>query len=410
MRSPRKITALAMAGALSVGLLAACVEQHRQRRARPTTSTGDEQGHHHGRRPAAHRRRRGEAAARRARRLVRGEVPEHQGRAAGLRVARVDVHHPARRWHAAERLRDPADRRQDAHRERPARRHRHVRQGAPVRRATSTTEARSPTAPARTARSTPSRPSRSTRSRCTTTASCSSRPGSTPTSRRRRGTRSAQTPRQIHDATGVAGLRDDGARQRGRLAARGRCQLARRRHRDVRRHQVHRHAQRPGGQGAPRVAARRCAGRTTRCWPAPTSAGARSTRRSPAASSRCTRRAPTSTTRWWRATASPRTGATASPRSRPTNGGGALTGGTLAAVTKDSTDAQKDAAVKWIDWWYLSKLQDQDAGRRRRARSRAEAEPAAGRRHPGAPDLLQGALRAEPGAGSRTTSTSRSTT
>ena len=43
------------------------------------------------------------------------------------------------------------------------------------------------------------------------------------------------------------------------------------------------------------------------------------------------------------------------------NGGGALTGGTLAAVTKDSTDAQKDAAVKWIDWWYLSKLQDQDA-------------------------------------------------
>ncbi len=45
----------------------------------------------------------------------------------------------------------------------------------------------------------------------------------------------------------------------------------------------------------------------------------------------------------------------------PTSGdGGALTGGTMAAVTKDSTDAQKDAAVKWIDWWYLSKLQDKD--------------------------------------------------
>ena len=36
------------------------------------------------------------------------------------------------------------------------------------------------------------------------------------------------------------------------------------------------------------------------------------------------------------------------------------TGGTLAAVTKESTDAQKDAAVKWIDFWYLSKLLDQD--------------------------------------------------
>ena len=32
----------------------------------------------------------------------------------------------------------------------------------------------------------------------------------------------------------------------------------------------------------------------------------------------------------------------------------------MAAVTKGSTDAQKDAAVKWIDWWYLSKLQDKD--------------------------------------------------
>lgn len=50
-------------------------------------------------------------------------------------------------------------------------------------------------------------------------------------------------------------------------------------------------------------------------------------------------------------------GLTAIPTS---NGGGALTGGTMAAVTKDSTDAQKDAAVKWIDWWYLAKLQDQD--------------------------------------------------
>lgn len=50
-------------------------------------------------------------------------------------------------------------------------------------------------------------------------------------------------------------------------------------------------------------------------------------------------------------------GLTAIPTS---DGGGALTGGTLAAVTQESTDAQKDAAVKWIDFWYLSKMLDQD--------------------------------------------------
>lgn len=60
----------------------------------------------------------------------------------------------------------------------------------------------------------------------------------------------------------------------------------------------------------------------------------------------------------------------------PTSGdGGALTGGTMAAVTKQSTDEQKDAAVKWIDWWYLSKLQDQDQAVAD-ARTRAEADPA----------------------------------
>ena len=42
------------------------------------------------------------------------------------------------------------------------------------------------------------------------------------------------------------------------------------------------------------------------------------------------------------------------------NGGGALGGGTLAAVKANATDAEKDAAVKWIDFWYLSKLRDQD--------------------------------------------------
>ncbi|WP_273654117.1 ABC transporter substrate-binding protein [Cellulomonas fimi] len=65
-------------------------------------------------------------------------------------------------------------------------------------------------------------------------------------------------------------------------------------------------------------------------------------------------------------------GLTAIPTS---GGGGALTGGTMAAVTKQSTDEQKDAAVKWIDWWYLSKLQDQDQAVAD-AKTRAEADPA----------------------------------
>jgi multiple sugar transport system substrate-binding protein len=56
------------------------------------------------------------------------------------------------------------------------------------------------------------------------------------------------------------------------------------------------------------------------------------------------------------------------------NGGGALTGGTLAAVSKKSTDAQKAAAVKWIDWWYLSKLQDKKQSLDD-AKTRAEADP-----------------------------------
>jgi ABC-type glycerol-3-phosphate transport system substrate-binding protein len=40
---------------------------------------------------------------------------------------------------------------------------------------------------------------------------------------------------------------------------------------------------------------------------------------------------------------------------------GVLGGGTLAAVSVKATDAQKDAAVKWIDAHYLAKLTNQDA-------------------------------------------------
>jgi len=47
----------------------------------------------------------------------------------------------------------------------------------------------------------------------------------------------------------------------------------------------------------------------------------------------------------------------------PTEGadGGVLVGGTLAAVNTKADDARKDAAVKWIDFYYLSLLLDEDA-------------------------------------------------
>ena len=40
---------------------------------------------------------------------------------------------------------------------------------------------------------------------------------------------------------------------------------------------------------------------------------------------------------------------------------GLLGGGTLAAVNVNATDVEKDAAVKWIDFYYMSKLIDEDA-------------------------------------------------
>jgi multiple sugar transport system substrate-binding protein len=40
---------------------------------------------------------------------------------------------------------------------------------------------------------------------------------------------------------------------------------------------------------------------------------------------------------------------------------GVLVGGTLAAVSPKTTDAERDAAVKWIDFYYMSKLISKDA-------------------------------------------------
>jgi len=53
-------------------------------------------------------------------------------------------------------------------------------------------------------------------------------------------------------------------------------------------------------------------------------------------------------------------GLTALPSDSSNPEAGTLTGGTYAGVRPDASDAEKDAAVKWIDFWYLAKLSDQD--------------------------------------------------
>ncbi len=69
---------------------------------------------------------------------------------------------------------------------------------------------------------------------------------------------------------------------------------------------------------------------------------------------------------------------------------GVLGGGTLAAVNVNTTEEERDAAVTWIDWYYLQKLLSQEG-----AVADAEAlegqQPAGGR--PVAADLRQGDLR-----------------
>lgn len=42
------------------------------------------------------------------------------------------------------------------------------------------------------------------------------------------------------------------------------------------------------------------------------------------------------------------------------NDAGVLTGGTMVAMPASATDAEKDAAIKWIDFFYLAKLVDKD--------------------------------------------------
>ena len=146
-------------------------------------------------------------------------------------------------------------------------------------------------------------------------------------------------------------------------------------------------------------------GRTTRWAPPSTTPGARSTRRSRPARSACSPAAPTCTPRWSRTTAiKPEDyGVTTIPLEGAD--AGVLGGGTLAAVNVVTDEAERDAAVNWIDFYYMQKLLTQDGavGRRRGA----QGQQPAGRR-PGPADLRQGDLRRVAGRGSRTTSTSRS--
>ena len=110
----------------------------------------------------------------------------------GVRVGRRHVRRPDDRRHAADRVRDPVPRRPRSRRARPGRRHHRAGEDAAVRRPVQ--PQRAGRRPGRRASTSSASRSPPTASGCTTTASCSRRPGSIPTPRRRRGTRCASTP------------------------------------------------------------------------------------------------------------------------------------------------------------------------------------------------------------------------
>ncbi len=131
---------------------------------------------------------------------------------------------------------------------------------------------------------------------CTTTARCSRRPGSTPTPRPRRGTRSARYAKTDRRRDRQGRLRADGAEQHRRLAADRADRRARRPHAD---RQRRRHGQvddrQRGHEGDAAVPARPALGGQLHRLQLPASTGARSTRSSRPATSACTPPAPTST-------------------------------------------------------------------------------------------------------------------
>ena len=191
-------------------------------------------------------------------------------------------------------------------------------------------------------------------------------------------------------------LRLDGDREHRRLAARRRPRTPwaggwRRSPRTAR-------SPRPSTTTRPRPsssASRRCAGRTTRWAPPSTTPGAPSTRPSRPARSACSPAARTSTPGWSRTRASSRT-TTASrrSRSRAIPNAGVLGGGTLAAVNVVTTEAERDAAVAWIDFYYIQKLLTEE-GAVADAEGPHRQQPA--RRRAGPADLRQGHVRRVPG-------------
>ena len=98
-------------------------------------------------------------------------------------------------------------------------------------------------------------------------------------------------------------------------------------------------------------------------------------------------------------------GLTAIPLAK-SNDAGVLGGGTLAAVDAERDDAEKDAAVKWIDFYYMQKLINEDAAVADAKTLAANKQPVG---VPGAADLRQGAVRRRRTPGSSRTSTCRST-
>ena len=83
-----------------------------------------------------------------------------------------------------------------------------------------------------------------------------------------------------------------------------------------------------------------------------------------------------------------------------------LGGGTLAAVNVVTDRGERDAAVQWIDFYYMQKLLTEEG-------AVTDAEALAANNQPvGVPALPifdKATLRRSPRSGSRTTSTSRST-
>ena len=85
---------------------------------------------------------------------------------------------------------------------------------------------------------------------------------------------------------------------------------------------------------------------------------------------------------------------------------GVLGGGTIVGVRPDSSAAERAAAVKWIDFFYLSKLTDEDAAHRRRRGAGGQRRPA---RHADPAAVQRRAAGRVGRAGSPTWSTCRST-